>query len=70
MLIYDDDILDRVILLLSAIIPFLFFWITWSIYWSFRSIMEKKGEHPQEVLRILLGSHVLPGYLSGSECHH
>ena len=43
MLINNDDILDRVILLLAAVVPFLFFWITWAIYRSFCSIMDKKG---------------------------
>jgi hypothetical protein len=43
MLINNDDILDRVILLFAAVIPFLFFWITWPIYRPLRSIMNKKG---------------------------
>src|SRR4028119_1886912 len=43
MLINNDDVLDCVIFLLAAVIPFLFFWVTWSIYRSFCSVMDKKG---------------------------
>ena len=43
LLIDHDDILDRMVSLLSTIIPFLFFWITWPIYRPLRSIMNKKG---------------------------
>ncbi len=41
--ISHQNILDRVLLLLSAIIQLLFIWVTWPIYRSFCSIMEKKG---------------------------
>ena len=47
-LVDDDDILDCVVSLLAAIIPFLFFWVTWPIYRSFCSVMEKKGERCSE----------------------
>ena len=48
MLIDDDDVLDCVIFLLTAIIPFLFFWVTWPIYRSLCSIVDKKGERCSE----------------------
>ena len=41
--INNHDILDRMLPLLSAIVPFLLVWIAWPIYWSLCSIMEKKG---------------------------
>ena len=43
MLVDDNDVLDRMVSFLPAIIPFLFVWITWSIYRPLGSIMEKKG---------------------------
>lgn len=42
-LINDDDILDRMVPLLPTVIPFLFFWIAWTIYRPLGSIMKKKG---------------------------
>ena len=48
MLIDNDDVLDCVVFLLTTIIPFLFFWITWPIYRAFCSIVDKKGKHCQK----------------------
>ncbi len=42
-LVNDDDVLYRIIAFLSAIIPFLFFWIAWAVYRSLCSIVKKKG---------------------------
>ena len=56
MLINNDDILDRVILLLAAVVPFLFFWITWAIYRSFCSVMDKKGGECSEVSPLIEGA--------------
>ncbi len=39
----NHDILDRMMSLLSTIVPFLLVGITWPIYWPLCSIMEKKG---------------------------
>jgi hypothetical protein len=41
--IRDQNMLDGVLLLLSAIIQLLLIWVVWPIYWSFCSIVEKKG---------------------------
>ena len=46
--ICHHDILDRILSLLSTIVPFLFFWIARSIYWSICSIVEKKGGEVSE----------------------
>ena len=42
-LIYDNNILDRMVLLLAAIIPFLFFRIAWAIYRPLCSIVKING---------------------------
>src|SRR5919199_443631 len=39
----DHDILDRMLAPLSAIIQLLFVGVAWSIYGTFRSVMDKKG---------------------------
>jgi hypothetical protein len=63
MLINHDDVLDGVIFLLAAVVPFLFFGITWTIYRSFCSVMDKKGggcsvlPHSTRMLRFLLSLH-------------
>ncbi len=41
--ISDQNVLDSVLLRLSAIIQALFIWVVWPIYRSFCSIMEQKG---------------------------
>ena len=41
--INDNDILNRMVSLLSTIVPFLLVWITRSVYWPLCSIMDKKG---------------------------
>src|SRR5215210_4138000 len=41
--ICHHDILDRMLSLLSTIVPFLLIWITWAIYWPLCSIVKKKG---------------------------
>ena len=55
-LIDNDDIFDRMTFLLAAIIPFLFFWITWSIYRPLCSVMNKKGVNCSAASLIVCGS--------------
>ncbi len=42
--INDDNIFYRMLLLLSTIVQALFIRVIWSIYWSFRTVMEEKGD--------------------------
>ncbi len=55
MLIDDDDVLDCVVFLLAAIIPFLFFWVTWPIYRSLCSVMDTKGRRCSEASTLTEG---------------
>lgn len=46
----DQNVLNRMLALLSAIIQLLFVGVAWSIYGAFRSIMDKKGVSLVDIL--------------------